>query len=80
MALLSRITCDTCRKDKDTWHNSGSFPPTTCSECLRNKEAAAKKDHLDALAKLPTEERMRRIEEFIYEHAKSYHPGKPGRY
>ncbi len=76
MAVCSSITCDTCHKDKEVWHGSGEPKPKTCAECLKGKASAKKQAHLDALTKLPTEERLRMIEEYIYDHKLLYHPGK----
>ena len=79
MAISSKITCDTCHQEKNEMHDPSKAPPTTCAQCREKKAAEARQLHLDELAKLPTEERLRRIEEFIYDHQRSYHPQKPWR-
>jgi len=80
MAVMSRITCDTCHKDKEVNHNPQELAPKTCSECVRVKAAAEKKRHLERLATLSPEKRLELLEEFMYDHGRSYHPGPPIRF
>lgn len=54
--------------------------PKTCGECEEKKGEEARATHLRALAELPTEERLRLLEEFAYDHSKRYHPGRPARF
>jgi hypothetical protein len=54
--------------------------PKTCDECREKAIVAAKKAHLDALAALPMEDRVRRLEEFAYDHRRSYHHPRPVRF
>ncbi len=71
MAVLSTIKCDTCNEKKEVMHRPGTHP-TTCGACKKKKADAERTAHLDALAKLPIEERLRKLEEFQYDHLKNH--------
>ena len=79
MARLEVITCSKCGKQKEVWFPSGGFPPKICSDCTELAEEAKLQEHLAELAKLPTDERLRLIEEWIYNHSKN-HPERMVRY
>lgn len=73
MAILSQITCERCRTTTHVSHSPADPAPTVCEPC-RGKEAASKRDqHLAQLAALPLEERIARIEAWIYD----YKPAVP---
>lgn len=78
MALKRTITCDTCNKKEEVWF-SGPLPPKTCHNCVAKAQDAELQKHLAALAKLPTKERLRKIEEWIYNHSKG-HPRREPRF
>lgn len=68
MAVLSRITCERCGTMTHVGHSPADPAPKVCGRC-RGKEAASKRDeHLTALAALPLEERVARIEAWIYDY------------
>jgi hypothetical protein len=78
MALCTSIICDTCHRKKDVWYSPRDVrPPATCSGCLEARAAEEKRACLETLAKLPIEERLKKIEEFIYDHERAYHASKP---
>jgi hypothetical protein len=54
--------------------------PTTCSACEELKAAETRQVHLNALADLPLEERIRKLEEYRYDHSRQYHPRRPVRF
>lgn len=79
MALAHTITCSACGKQKEVLVGGGKAPPKTCSECTAVAEEAKLQEYLAELAKLPTDERLRKIEEWIYNHSKN-HPQREVRY
>jgi hypothetical protein len=79
MAISSTIICDTCHQRKDEMHDPSKSSPTTCTQCGEKKATEARQLHLDELTRLSTEERLRKVEEFIYDHQRSYHPQQPWR-
>jgi hypothetical protein len=81
MALSSTIKCDTCHENKQVWYGSSELTiPTTCSDCKKRKEDNERQAHLDTLAVLPIEERLKMVEGFMYDHSRAYHPRKSRRY
>jgi hypothetical protein len=68
MALLSRITCGTCGKEADVWHSPSDPKPRICHACRDTAAAEKREDALAAVAALPIEERLRRIEAWIYDY------------
>jgi hypothetical protein len=77
MAVRRTIICDTCHEQKDVMIGSSDSPPKSCGECSTRKAADERQAALEALAALPVEERLRRVEEFIYDHRRSYHASRP---
>lgn len=73
MAFLETICCSVCNKTKQIISNSGSFGPRICRECSAKQAAKQKKKYLAEYAALPLEERIAKIEEWIYEHNKEPH-------
>lgn len=68
MAVLSSITCEKCGVTTHVSHSPADPPPKICGACVGINLAAKRKAHLDALAVLPIEERLRKIEEWIYDY------------
>jgi hypothetical protein len=73
MSVVSNIKCNTCHKNKQVWHGGGDPPPKTCEECVQAKEAKEKQKALSEVAGLPLLERIKRLEEFMYDHQRKYH-------
>ena len=76
MAVCTTIVCSSCDQEKRVWHDSDKATPTTCSECEKKKAEVEKKAYLAAQAQLPMEERLAKLEEFMYDHQRAYHPSK----
>jgi hypothetical protein len=74
MALLSRIKCERCEETADVMHSPSDAKPKICERC-RVKEATTVRDqYLADLAALPLEERLRRIEAWIYDYRPQWVP------
>ena len=68
MAHVVAYMCIKCGKHEHEAIGAGSPTPTTCSEC-RKKETDQKRIlHFQGLNGLSLEERVRRIEEWIYDY------------
>ena len=67
MAIRSTIYCFECGETKDVVHSLRGGPPTICNECREWNEKNEKEKHLNALKQLPIEERIAKIEEWIYD-------------
>jgi hypothetical protein len=73
MALCRTITCSRCNERKEVWFSASDFgPPDICGGCSKKDRDASKRADLDALAALSMEERVARIEEWIYEHRRNH--------
>ena len=72
MAVVSQITCERCGKTTHASHSPADAKPKICGPC-RGKEATSKRDrHFAELDALPIEERLRRIEAWIYDYRPQY--------
>lgn len=67
MAVLSTIQCQQCDKAKDVMH-SPMVVPRICHECTAINRDAARQAHFAELDKLTDQERIRKIEEWIYDY------------
>ena len=67
MAVLSTIRCHVCGQTKEVIHSAGEGVPLVCRECKGKEVAAEKYAYLEALAQLPIKERLKKIEEQIYD-------------
>lgn len=79
MARLEVIVCRKCGESKEVSFASGEVTPKICSDCTNLAEDAKLQEYLADLAKLPTDERLRKIEEWIYNHSRN-HPQRMVRY
>jgi len=79
MALTSLIVCKKCRQEKSVVHPASRQPGEVCGDCLVETGEEKKQAHLAELAALPIKERIRRIEEWIYDHNRRRHGGRPTR-
>lgn len=74
MALAYKIKCEDCGQQAIVYVRTGqSGPASTCRACDVARFAAIKKQALDTQAALPLEDRLRAIEEFIYDHRQVQH-------
>jgi hypothetical protein len=68
MAIIQQIFCTVCKTPKQEMVGSGQRTPNVCSDC-RSREATKKRgEHFATLDQLPIEDRLRRIEEWIYDY------------
>ena len=67
MALLRTIHCNVCDQDKQVWFDPNDGPPKVCTDCGANRAAKEKKETLDKWSQQPTEDRLKRIEEVLYD-------------
>jgi hypothetical protein len=69
-------TCEKCNES----FRSRRPDSRICSNCTKAKKEEEKKKHFEALDSLTIEERIRKLEEFAYEHSKAYHMPRMHRY
>jgi len=74
MALLSIITCAKCGQRAEAWHSPASPPPKVCHVCVGMESKKQRADALAALVALPIEQRIARIEEWIYDYKPRHVP------
>jgi len=75
MALCRQIVCDQCGKEREVWFSASGGLPPVCHGCLEANADVKKKQTLADLAALPIEQRLARIEEWIYDYKPQYvHP------
>jgi len=77
MAFRCEIYCSVCGEAKTVICSTDSFPSSICRDCKNAEEAKKKKEHLDRLSTLTIEERIQKIEEWMYEHGKTPHGYQP---
>jgi hypothetical protein len=76
MAYITDWTCTKCKKSQHS-----SVPKNrVCHDCKTKEEDRKRREYFGSLDALTIEERIRNIEEYIYEHKNSYHPGRPLRF
>lgn len=66
MSRQTHIHCNVCKKEAYVRHGTGQPAPRTCDECINKAAETAETKYLNTLAKLPVEERLARIEKWIY--------------
>lgn len=71
MAVLSQITCTGCGLTTHVSHRPGDRPPRVCHQCARKSAEEVRAEKLKALAELPIEDRIARIEAWIYDYRPS---------
>jgi len=68
MAVMVPSYCSTCRKDFTAILNSGEAIPNKCPFCKDIQEDVKRKSYFSGLDTLSIEERLCRIEEWIYDY------------
>lgn len=68
MALLVNIVCQDCGHESDEVVAAGSVTPNVCSGCNSLAGARQRAMHLGGLKALTIEQRLERIEEWIYDY------------
>jgi hypothetical protein len=74
MAYLDTIFCPRCKEQKRVMRGAGRPAPTYCGDCQRAIDAEAEEKHFAELDALPLEERLRRVEKWIYHYQPRYVP------
>lgn len=71
MARIVNAFCHTCKESFQGVANAGSYP-TECGNCHTKRQDRERREYFGALDALTIEERIRKIEEWIY----NYRPYK----
>ena len=66
MAFMQPCMCSKCNQSFTGMCPSGGTSPTECDKCVSERENKERTEYFDKLDKLSIEERIRKIEEFIY--------------
>ena len=67
MALLTTIHCSQCKTDQQVMVATGHCEPDICHECDSKNTKKKKDDYLRELTEFSLEERIAKIEEWIYD-------------
>ena len=67
--IREKFTCSVCKEEKDEHRIAGS--KNICHECERKDVERKEREYFEALDKLTTEERIRKIEQWIYNYKPS---------
>ena len=70
---MADIITKTCSTGGESYSGNGQTYDSTCADCQHAEEAALLSAHFAELDKLTTEERSRRIEEWMYNHRRVKH-------
>ncbi|MHA1835987.1 MAG: hypothetical protein ACTSYQ_03565 [Candidatus Odinarchaeia archaeon] len=76
MAYSQLIWCHKCDKSAHIVVAAGRPTPSVCGQCAAKEQVAKEEKHFAELDKLPMEERLRRVEKWIY-HYKPTHVSPP---
>lgn len=68
MAISKFITCVQCGEKKHIWYRPGDVP-MVCGDCKEKEDKEREARHFAELDKLTLEERLRRVEKWIYHFA-----------
>jgi hypothetical protein len=68
MAYLTYIRCKKCGKNSQVAVNSRMLTPDLCYECTEKEEGKKRREYFFGLDGLTIEERLRKIEEWIYDY------------
>ena len=74
MALVVDIHCTVCGKNSSEAIAAGQPQPNVCRNCQRLKHEQHRDFNLAGLKALPTQERLSRIEAWIYDYKPVYVP------
>lgn len=66
MAFITSMYCGRCSQTKSVTIGSGSTTPQICHECTVIEAKEKEESHFKELDKLSHEERIRKIEKWIY--------------
>ena len=71
MALLVGGICSRCKKLFECLIRSDETTPNICPTCKNDEKMKKDKEYFDELDNLTVKERIRRLEEWIYNHKQS---------
>jgi len=74
MAICRNITCKCCCQEREVWTSASDQQPEICHQCAAIEADNKKKLALVEIAKLTIEQRLARIEEWIYDYKPQYVP------
>lgn len=74
MAVLSRIKCKRCEASATVNHSPADAPPEICGLCQQAEVESKRDQHFAELDALSVEERLRRIEAWIYDYRPQWVP------
>ena len=74
MAYQTTIFCTECGKSKQTIASADNPAPRRCFECKTKIDAEMRERHFAELDELSLEERIRKIEEWIYDYKPTHVP------
>lgn len=72
MALLVTGVCQNCSRQFKTTIGSGRMRPSVCPECKSEEADQKRNQHLNELASLTVEQRLRKLEEWVYDYKPPY--------
>lgn len=74
MAYLINIVCQGCGREAEEVVGAGSVPPQICHFCRDKRGKQDRAAHLKGLRALTLQQRLRRIEEWIYDYKPQHVP------
>jgi hypothetical protein len=74
VARLVDIFCMVCECRKTVCVSSSDMPPMSCDDCIEKDVKAKRVTHFAELDKLTIEQRLRKIEEWIYDYRPRHVP------
>ena len=74
MALVTKFFCTVCKAERSEAIGSGRLRPTICRGCLKFEADCKRREHFGGLDALTLEERMRKIELWIYDYKPPINP------
>lgn len=75
MAYLTTIMCTQCGQTRQAAVSGGESYPVLCTECRSKNAIQERLQFLKGLEGLSFEERLKKLEEFMYEHSRQFHRG-----
>lgn len=72
MATSIKFTCRKCHKHSLYPYNPGQAQPNICADCNKLEDQEALETHLNGMVRLSIEDRLGRIETFLWHHFKGW--------
>ena len=80
VALLIKIHCEVCKKEKNVMVAASRARPTVCNACRIAKERQDERLHFLRLDGMTVRQRLREIEAWVYLHKNQRHYTPPGKF